>query len=1042
MLDEIHPILETHPNDKNAYTLGAISGHNVVIACLPAGTYGTTSAATVASSMFFTFGSIRHLLMVGIGGGIPSESNDVRLGDVVVSVPTPGCEGVIQYDYGKTIQEGYFERTGTLSKPSPSLLAARTCVNCDANNLILRPERQDTQPVVHYGLIASGNQVIKHAGTRDRLAAKLKILCFEMEAAGLMDSFPCLVIRGISDYADSHKNKQWQGYAAATAAAYAKELLSVINATGPRVARETTKKQTSGGVDHRRCVMDALRFEQIESRQATIKAAHAKTCRWLLEKQEYLDWLDMAKVVDHHGFLWIKGKAGSGKSTIMRFAYQQAQATRNDNTVIVSFFFNARGEELERTTEGMYRSLLLQLMEAVSGLQVLLDRVPLPSNHDTQNSSSSDIETLQEIFRCAVTSLDGKHLICFIDALDECEMEQVRAMVEFLESLGQYATLSQIKLHVCFSSRQYPFLTVENGIELILHDQNGHGEDIARYLRSELKIGRSKQADLIRTEISGKASGIFLWTVLVVQILNREFERGRLHALRKRLSEIPNELGELFKDILTRDNANMDELLLCIQWVLFSKRPLGREELYFAILSGQPDDLTDAWDPNDITLEDMERFILATSKGLIETTKSRHATVQFIHESVRDFLLRGNGIRELWPDKHDRFNALSHERLKMCCQDYLMTDIRGSLGVPDELPVASSESAHNIRSALISRYPFFQYAVSNVLYHADAAQSGEVNQSKFIDRFPLTEWIRHSNMIEQAQIRRYTSSASLLYILADHNLPNLIGLVLVDTPDLQIAGERYRYPILAALAKGNEAAVHPDGSARGPQGTPLRLAIELGREHIFSRLLADCRVDIDRVYDDGLTPLACACSAGWLAFVQALLASGRTQCDRGDWSGRTPLSRAAGMGHLEIVRLLLKTGKVRIDNTDREGWTPLLYACSHGYSQIACELLSTGQANPNHSGLDRSSPLILAAKGHPEVVEQLLTHPQVDPDAEDELGRTPIGIAIKNGHAGIARRLLATGRVNVNVISQKSLEAIIEDDTEGFNAGTAPRDAG
>ncbi|RAH71869.1 uncharacterized protein BO66DRAFT_409972 [Aspergillus aculeatinus CBS 121060] len=1038
MLDEIHPTLETHPNDKNAYTLGAISGHNVVIACLPAGTYGTTSAATVASSMVFTFGSMQHLLMVGIGGGVPSESNDVRLGDVVVSVPTPGCEGVIQYDYGKTIQEGHFERTGTLSKPSTSLLAARTCVNCDANELILRSARKDTRPAVHYGLIASGNQVIKHAGTRDRLAAKLDILCFEMEAAGLMDNFPCLVIRGISDYADSHKNKQWQGYAAATAAAYAKELLAVINATGPRIARESTTKTTSGGVDHRRCVIDALRFEQIESRQATIKAAHAKTCRWLLEKQEYLDWLDTDKVVDHHGFLWIKGKAGSGKSTIMKFAYQHAQAARDDNIVIVSFFFNARGEQLERTTEGMYRSLLLQLMEAVPNLQVLLDRVPLPPNHNSQNSSILEIERLQEIFRCAVTSLDGKHLICFIDALDECDVEQVRAMVEFLESLGQYATLSQIKLHVCFSSRQYPFITVENGIELILHDQKGHGEDIARYLRSELKIGRSKQADLIRTEISGKASGIFLWTVLVVQILNREYERGRLHALRKRLSEIPNELGELFKDILTRDNANLDQLLLCIQWVLFSKRPLRREELYFAILSGQPDDLSDAWDPDDITLDDMERFILATSKGLTETTKSRHATVQFIHESVREFLLRGNGIRELWPGKHDRLDALSHDRLKMCCQNYLTTDIRGSLGVPDELPIASSESARDIRSAVISRYPFFQYAVSNVLYHADAAQNGGVDQSEFIDRFPLTEWIHHSNMIEQAQIRRYTSSASLLYILAEHDLPNLIGIVLVDTPDLQIAvlllatgrlpsDSKSQHLLLCQATDEDRPTVvdfllrvlkvHPDGCGSGPQGTPLRLAIELGREHIFSRLLADCRVNLDRMYDeDGLTPLACACTEGRLAFVRDLLASERIQCDRGAWTGRTPLSFAADKGHLEIVRLLLKTGKVRIDNADKEGWTPLLYACLHGHSQIACELLSTGQANPNHTGLDLSSPLILAAK-------------------------RPIGIAVKNGRADIARLLLATGRVDVNVISQKSLESIIEDDSRDFNAG-ALRDAG
>jgi nucleoside phosphorylase len=71
--------------------------------------------------------------------------------------------------------------------------------------------------------------MMKHGMTRDKIAHELGILCFEMEAAGLMDHFPCLVIRGICDYCDSHKNKQWQEYAAATAAAYAKKLLSVIS---------------------------------------------------------------------------------------------------------------------------------------------------------------------------------------------------------------------------------------------------------------------------------------------------------------------------------------------------------------------------------------------------------------------------------------------------------------------------------------------------------------------------------------------------------------------------------------------------------------------------------------------------------------------------------------------------------------------------------------------------------------------------------------------------------------------------------------------
>src|SRR5467141_2274054 len=194
-------------------------------------------------------------------------------------------EAWCMYDFGKTVGQGVFERTGTLNKPPQILLTAiarlqadqmmetsriqeslsemittydftyrgqeqdrlfdaaydyhglqNTCDTCDISRLVTRPVRDRHDPVIHYGLIASGNQVIKHGGTRDKLGQELGILCFEMEAAGLMDIFPCLVIRGICDYADSHKNKQWQRYAAATAAAYAKGLLSVIH---PNQVEET-----------------------------------------------------------------------------------------------------------------------------------------------------------------------------------------------------------------------------------------------------------------------------------------------------------------------------------------------------------------------------------------------------------------------------------------------------------------------------------------------------------------------------------------------------------------------------------------------------------------------------------------------------------------------------------------------------------------------------------------------------------------------------------------------------------------------------------
>jgi nucleoside phosphorylase len=276
MLDEEHEDLEQDEHDQNTYSLGRIGGHNVVIVCLPAGQIGNNPAAAVAMQMQATFRSVRFGLMVGIGGGVPSADADIRLGDVVVSQPHKSHGGVIQYDFGKATPSG-FEQTGFLNTPPIILLGAvnklranqlrqktklaehisklrrlpqftreaagpdvlfevkynheegPTCQSCSPDRQVNRQPRSNEEPVTHYGTIASGNQVIKDAAQRDTVSKEFGgVVCFEMEAAGLMNNFPCLAIRGICDYADSHKNKKWQPYAAGTAAACAKEVLSVI----------------------------------------------------------------------------------------------------------------------------------------------------------------------------------------------------------------------------------------------------------------------------------------------------------------------------------------------------------------------------------------------------------------------------------------------------------------------------------------------------------------------------------------------------------------------------------------------------------------------------------------------------------------------------------------------------------------------------------------------------------------------------------------------------------------------------------------------
>jgi nucleoside phosphorylase len=276
LLDEKHEELPHDPNDEIKYTVGSIGKHNVVIGCLSAGQIGIGSAATVATKMRAKFTNIRFGLMVGIGGGVPND-NDVRLGDVVVSQPVGRHGGVIQYDFGKSEPSGFvhaeflnsppnallqalanlqarhlrevnniqkyvgvIERRARFRRPDPNsdvlfedaydhVEGEKTCERCDTLNIVPRTPRVHNNIVVHYGTIASGNRVMKDARERNWLSSQFTgVFCFEMEAAGLMNTWPCLVIRGISDYADSHKNDGWKLYAAGAAAAFAKELLHCV----------------------------------------------------------------------------------------------------------------------------------------------------------------------------------------------------------------------------------------------------------------------------------------------------------------------------------------------------------------------------------------------------------------------------------------------------------------------------------------------------------------------------------------------------------------------------------------------------------------------------------------------------------------------------------------------------------------------------------------------------------------------------------------------------------------------------------------------
>jgi nucleoside phosphorylase/tetratricopeptide (TPR) repeat protein len=394
MLDEEHEKLHQDANDTNIYTLGRIGKHNVVIACLPEGQTGTNSAAAVAVQMKSAFQSVRFGLMVGIGGGVPSEEADIRLGDVVVSTPYKGHGGVVQYDFGKATPIG-FDQTGFLNAPPTILLSAVTnlranldrgrcrllesfskldslptfaredagpdilfkadyihvggaaCGKCSKERVLARQPRKQ-KVVVHYGTIASGNQVMRDGVERDRVSAGLGgVLCFEMEAAGLMNSFPCLVIRGICDYADSHKNKKWQAYAAGTAAAYAKEVLSVISPAEVVKARTVDETIKATSDSQRRARDYAGQFSH-----SSLEPVKAYVPRTLLRDQIRTQLCNDA-ADESTKTLVVWGLGGAGKTQLVLDYVRQYRTDYKTR-----FWIEAgRKESLERDFVDLYQTL-------------------------------------------------------------------------------------------------------------------------------------------------------------------------------------------------------------------------------------------------------------------------------------------------------------------------------------------------------------------------------------------------------------------------------------------------------------------------------------------------------------------------------------------------------------------------------------------------------------------------------------------------------------------------------------------------------------
>ncbi|KAL4739890.1 hypothetical protein BDV11DRAFT_169664 [Aspergillus similis] len=792
-----HAELIKVPTDPNLYTLGRIGVYDTVLVHIPGA--GKVIAANATAHIKLSYPKIELAFLIGACQGVPfiadcqSERGrtDIYLGDVIIGT------GVVQYDLGKHKPRGLVRKDtfeANLGRPSQeirSLLskimawkdelryrqrkylatiqesveapcpganrdilysqdykhALKICQctsgQCTHEPLVARRREFAASPVVHFGLLASGDRHMTSSKLRDNIARREGVLGFETEGAGVWDNLPCILVKGVVDYADGHESKDWQCFAAANAAACMRAILDEAPVfvsppvagicQGEQLPFLTNMRNKPEDIDQAsKAREDAyirlLRFPRADFRLNEIPEAHRETCTWVETWPEYQSWVNDDNPGLQRGIFWIKGKPGSGKSTLMKHVLKGLRAGRTD-CIVLSFFFYSQGVELERSAIGMYRSLLHQLLTSNAATEDT-KRLYFDIAAEAQSSEGKlewRIRDLKGLLLSAVRSLRDRHVFLMVDAIDECEQDEVGDILSFLQHMVSSAATSGVHLKICLASRHYPKLTIGHAVELVLEHQPDHQSDIKKYVEATIAGGRSRIAKDVQDEICAKTSGVFLWVHRVVPSLNEAFQMGNMRKVQQQLDETPDDLGRVFTQILTTDAEDIDDLIFCLQLVLLSPRPLSREELYFAISFANCGLVR-----RDVDLQTdtaIDKYIVNISKGLIEIIQSK---AKFIHESLRDFLLRRNGFSTLRAELRENTVGRSHERIARVCLNYVC-DVSRNKAYWEVVRELADLPQHRQSEFIRRHIPFLGYACSNFLYHFRAAQAADVLGAPLVD---------------------------------------------------------------------------------------------------------------------------------------------------------------------------------------------------------------------------------------------------------------------------------------------------------------------
>ena len=706
--------------------------------------------------------------------------------------------------------------------------------------------------------------------TRDKLAKEHGILCFEMEAAGMMDVAQCLVIRGICDYADTHKTKRWQGYAAAVAAAYAKEILLLI----PRAPKPESLPSVSDSTVS--TVLESLLLTRPEVDRSSLIALKGRrvenTCEWLLSNPSYKEWLQGGGT--DPSLLWISGGPGKGKTMLAIYITEELQPVVDSRQGILLYYFCSNRDKTRSSALTIMRGILYQWLslrpQLAQHVWSYFDGV------ETTKYTISSFVCLWRLFLILLRRDElSSQVALVVDGLDECEEDSLK---QFLDSLSEYLSDSEEKpaarLKVILISRPQPgpLQTVLRPFSRIKLDDSDVevSKDVEKYISAKVaelaaeKILSADRLEQVREALLTHADGTFLWVGFVANELKGRSWLKANDILRR----IPKGLVGIYRRLLDQVE-DKEKLVPILQWVVLAARPMTLEELATAAeIKSSEDGLTP---PTEILKDQL------ASCGLL--VKIEQGVVNLVHESAREFF-QSEQIKIDGKSSIFYMNHKAHRQLMQTC----LALIEGSY---HSLGSISNASLHNSLLKYASLYwpeHFKQACDTSDVRSASARQFFQAESAVRED------WWSFYWQWEQAG--GTPPSFSLLHLAAYFGNLAWAELLLKQNKS---DGVRFRH-----------YASRKDSYGR----TPLFWAATRGHREVVE-LLLDNGARINSKDRSRMTALHIAVT-GEHKDVVSLLLERSAQIEAKAYYGETPLMRAIQANSRDMIKLLLEHG-ARVD---------------------------------------------------------------------------------------------------------------------------------